>query len=106
MRNERSRLVQLDFNACFVGRSFGQWTYFLAVWVLFGLSQASVASAQTWTNIGPGSDYVRVVRIDPVTPSTLYAGMVFEGGHDPVVGAVKSFVGGHSDSIAWCDVHY
>jgi len=96
MRNERSRLVQLDFNACFVGRSFGQWTYFLAVWVLFGLSQASVASAQTWTNIGPGSDYVRVVRIDPVTPSTLYAGMVFEGGHYPVGGVFKSIDGGHT----------
>ena len=96
MRNERSRLVQLDFNACFVGRSFGQWTYFLAVWVLFGLSQASVASAQTWTNIGPGSDYVRVVRIDPVTPSTLYAGMVFEGGHYPVGGVFKSIDGGHN----------
>src|SRR2546427_666080 len=96
MRNERSRLVQLDFNACFVGRSFGQWTYFLAVWVLFGLSQASVASAKTWTNIGPGSDYVGVVRIDPVTPSTLYAGMVFEGGHYPVGGVFKSIDGGHT----------
>src|SRR2546425_8885657 len=93
---ELSRLVHLNFNACFVGRSFGQWTYFLAVWVLFGLSQASVASAQTWTNIGPGSDYVRVVRIDPVTPSTLYAGMVFEGGHYPVGGVFKSIDGGHT----------
>src|SRR5439155_1353229 len=54
----------------------------------------TVTSAPTWTNIGPGPDYVRVVRIDPVTQSTLYAGMVFEGGHYPVGGVYKSIDGG------------
>src|SRR6058998_3913136 len=56
----------------------------------------TVTSAPTWTNIGPGPDYVRVVRIDPVTQSTLYAGMVFEGGHYPVGGVFKSIDGGHT----------
>src|SRR5437879_11290051 len=86
----------LDFSPCFVRHSLRQWTYFLAVGLIYALSQASVASAQTWTNIGPGPDYVRVVRIDPVTPSTLYAGMVFEGGHYPVGGVFKSIDGGHT----------
>src|SRR3989449_831373 len=96
MKNELSRRVRRDFSPCFLGHSYWQWTYFLVVSVLYGLSQASVASAQTWTNIGPGPDYVRVVRIDPVTQSTLYAGMVFEGGHYPVGGVFKSIDGGHT----------
>src|SRR5438093_6335948 len=94
MKNELSRRVRRDFSPFFLGHSYWQWTYFLVVSVLYGLSQASVASAQTWTNIGPGPDYVRVVRIDPVTQSTLYAGMVFEGGHYPVGGVYKSLDGG------------
>src|ERR1041385_8627599 len=73
--------------------------FFLAVLALyiFG-SEASTASAQTWIQIGPDPDqqnYVKLLRIDPATPSTLYAGLVYENYYHEG-GVFKSIDGGHT----------
>jgi photosystem II stability/assembly factor-like uncharacterized protein len=49
--------------------------------VVAGLSPASLTFAQgTWTSLGgPVGGFVRVLTVDPVTPTTVYAGTPFSG---------------------------
>jgi hypothetical protein len=49
--------------------------------VLISLVQAGVASAGAnyWTTNGPVEDYIYALAVDPLTPSTVYAGTVFNG---------------------------
>ena len=54
----------------------------------------------SWTPLGPTGSYVRVVRIDPTNPNTVYAGLVFNDGHQ-VGGVFKSPDGG----MTWNDAN-
>jgi photosystem II stability/assembly factor-like uncharacterized protein len=78
----------------FFRQGFGQYSWLIAVFMVFGLVQMSVVFGQGWTSIGPGADYVKVIRIDPLTPSILYAGLVYERGDYPAGGVYKSVDGG------------
>src|SRR6195256_2151916 len=60
----------------------------------FCLGYVDVASAQTWTNVWPVHQYVRVLVADPVNVSTLYAGLVNEYGGYSYGGVYKSSDGG------------
>jgi len=78
----------LDFSPCFVRHSLRQWTYFLAMGLIYALSHASVASAQTWTNVGqprlcPGC------QSGPGDAVHAVPGVVFDLGH-PVGGILRA----------------
>jgi photosystem II stability/assembly factor-like uncharacterized protein len=71
-------------------------TFCLAVASLVACpGHATVASAHApaWTSIGPAGAYLKVLAIDPWTPTTLYAGMV-EDDYHPQWGVYKSDDGG------------
>src|SRR5437870_5022287 len=98
--NEVWRRVDFNLSTCFGRRCFGRWTRILVLLALYGLGQGVVASAQSWVNLGPGADYAKIIKVDPSTPSTLYAGFVWEYGDYPVGGVFKSTDSGQSWSNA------
>ena len=73
----RSRYALRDFRRL---RGF-RLPAFVLCWVLCCLGEGSVASAQvpTWTSNGPEGGSIATLAIDPVTPTTLYAGTGFGG---------------------------
>ena len=68
-------------------RRCGRKILLLSVWMLLGtnLENAAFAGVGIWTSNGPEGGSISVLAIDPVTPTTLYAGT--EGG-----GVFKSLV--------------
>ena len=66
----------------------------LAGLVPYGLI-ADDSQYNPWQSLGPAGTYVRVVRIDPLTPTTIYAGLVADDGH-PFGGVYKSLDGGNT----------
>ena len=66
----------------------------LAGLVPYGLI-ADDSQYNAWQSLGPAGTYVRVVRIDPLTPTTIYAGLVADDGH-PFGGVYKSLDGGNT----------
>src|SRR2546422_761138 len=98
--NEVWRRVDFNLSTCFGRRCFGRWTRILVLLALYGLGQGVVASAQSWVNLGPGAYYAKIIKVDPSTPSTLYAGFVWEYGDFPFGGVLKSTNSGQSWSNA------
>ena len=71
-------------------------TILIPLVILGCLSRAGVASAQngTWTSNGPEGGPVQALAVDPLTPTTLYAGTFDEAGDGG--GVFKSTDGGGS----------
>jgi hypothetical protein len=42
--------------------------------LLMGVALPALAGINQWTSIGPEGGYIRVIAIDPSTPSRIYAG--------------------------------
>jgi hypothetical protein len=100
MKNELSGRAQQRFNSLLSARCrFHCAMCFLLLSAFYCLG-STVASAQdpqapTWTSDGPGGAYVRTLAIDPVTPTTLYAGTV-EDTYHPLWGVFKSIDSGNT----------
>src|SRR3977135_1244791 len=100
MKNGLSGRAQQRFSSLLSGRCrFDCAMCFLLLSAFYCLG-STVASAQdpqapTWTSDGPGGAYVRTLAIDPVTPTTLYAGTVEDEDH-PLWGVFKSIDGGNT----------
>src|SRR5215470_11213565 len=99
MKNKSSGCVHRDRRPCATRQAFWRWACLFVVVILYDFDQIPVAFAQAWNNIGPPDTYVRVLRFDPQTPSTLYAGLVYDYGHQPG-GVYKSMDGGRTWSPA------
>jgi photosystem II stability/assembly factor-like uncharacterized protein len=100
MKNERSGRAQRRFSSLLSAPCrFHCATCFLLLLAFYCLG-STVASAQDpqariWTSDGPGGAYVRTLAIDPVTPTTLYAGTVEDRNH-PLWGVFKSIDSGNT----------
>ena len=88
-----------DRRHCATRQAFWRWACLFVVVILYDFDQIPVAFAQAWNNIGPPDTYARVLKIDPQTPSTLYAGLVYDYGHQ-LGGVYKSMDGGRTWSPA------
>src|SRR5690348_5607110 len=74
-----------------------QWSRLLAVAALAWLSMG-MAAGQTWTRDWSVTQYVRTLLADPVTPTTLYAGLVNDASY-PYSGVAKTIDGGNTWTI-------
>jgi photosystem II stability/assembly factor-like uncharacterized protein len=54
-----------------------------------------LAQAAVWNSLGPAGSYVRVVKLDPTNPNTVYAALVYDQDH-PIGGVLKSSDGGNT----------
>jgi photosystem II stability/assembly factor-like uncharacterized protein len=100
MKNELSDRAQQRFGSLLSARCRFHCVMCFLLLLAFYCLGPTVASAQdpqapTWTSDGPSGAYVRTLAIDPVTPTTLYAGTVEDEGH-ALWGVFKSIDSGHT----------